>query len=77
MAAIGTSRQKRAGWRDYHEKLGGKAGSVNPIVDPFDSSLKSGLRTCLSERRHFGSHIDRGVKITDASFENVGNERCH
>ena len=45
MAGIGISTQKR----DYHEKLGGKAGSDNPIVDPFDSSLNSGLRTCLSE----------------------------
>ena len=61
-----------AGWQD-HGKFGGKAVSENTIVNPFDSSLKPGLRTCLSEWRHSGSHIDRGIKIADASFENVGN----
>ena len=39
----------RVGWQDYHEKFGRKAVSENPIVNPFDSSLKPGLRSCLSE----------------------------
>jgi len=34
VGGIGISRQKRAGWRDEQEKMGGKAGIENPIVDP-------------------------------------------
>ena len=30
MGGIEISRQKRAGWRDYQEKMDGKAGSENP-----------------------------------------------
>jgi len=31
---IGISRQKWAEWQDEQEKMGGKAGIENPIVDP-------------------------------------------
>ena len=31
---MGISRQKRAGWRDWPEKMSGKAWSEKPIVDP-------------------------------------------
>ena len=37
VGGIGISRLKRAGWQDYQEKMGGKADSENPIVDPLVS----------------------------------------
>ena len=40
VGGIGIRKLKRAGWRDLQEKMDGKAGSENPIVDPLLSFIR-------------------------------------
>jgi len=45
VGGIGISRQKKAGWRDKQVKMGGKAGSENPILDPPFSPFLTEINT--------------------------------